>query len=565
MLTRREFLNAAAVGAAGLAVPWNRARAQAATPIDGGQLTKYVDALPIPGVLSPTSPRGNHYQVEMSEFAQQLHRDLLNPTTVWGYNGSYPGPTFEVRKNKPITVEWVNNLPSTHLFTLDTTIDDSPADLPAVRVSPHLHGGHILAAFDGQPLGWFTSDPSSPDGHGPAFPGTTTFEYRNDQQATTLWYHDHALGVTRLNVYAGLAGFYLIRDAVEDSLNLPSGPYEIPLVIQDRMFDDAGQLFYPSTSNGMTAHPVWLPEVVGNIALVNGKVWPFLEVEPRKYRFRILSGSNTRFLSLHLILQQSSTEITFTQIGSEGGLLPEPVLIPDQQDLMLAPAERADVIVDFAPYAGQSIVMMNDAPNGATPLPEIMQFRVAQRASGKDTSSLPKKLPAFRRLNPNSAVNSRTLHINHQLDQNGKLKIILMGPSFAGLEFSDPVTEFPRNRSTEIWTFVNGVTPGTHPLHLHLVQFQVLDRQDFDVTLYRAPATQGQISLMGDPIPPDPNEMGWKDTVRANPGQVTRIIVRFDALPDDRIRKFMWHCHILEHEDNSMMRPYQLVQRPSGP
>jgi spore coat protein A, manganese oxidase len=552
MLTRREFLEVATVGGAGLLLPWNRARAQAATPIDGSQLTKYVDALPIPGVLSPSSPGGSHYQVEMSQFAQQLHRDLPNPTTVWGYNSSYPGPTFEARKNKPITVEWVNNLPSTHLFTLDTTIEDSPPNYPDVRVSPHLHGGHVLSAFDGQPNGWFTS--GSPPITGPAFPGTTRFEYRNDQQAATLWYHDHALGVTRLNVYAGLAGFYVIRDAVEDSLNLPSGPSEIPLVIQDRMFDASGQLFYPSM--GVTAeHPIWEPEVVGNIALVNGKVWPYLEVEPRKYRLRILNGSNTRFYNLALTSQQP-----FTQIGSEGGLLPEPVTL---DELLIAPAERADVIVDFAPYAGQSILLTNDAaapfPAGdTTTLPEIMQFRVTLPLSGRDTSSLPKRLPAFRRLNPNSAVNSRTLHINHQVDSNGNPIILLMGPNFAGLSFMDPTTEFPRDHSTEIWSFVNGVTPATHPMHLHLVQFQVLDRQNFDVDLYVA--TQGsQLSFTGPRIAPDPNEMGWKDTVRANPGQLTRIIVRFDALPDDRIRTFMWHCHILEHEDNSMMRPYVLV------
>jgi spore coat protein A len=559
MLTRRRLLQTGAAAGVAVTFPWSirRAYPQTATPIDGSQLTKYVDALPIPSVLSPTSPGGSHYRVEMSEFSQQLHRNLPNPTTVWGYNGSYPGPTFETRKNKPITVEWVNDLPSTHLFTLDTTIEDSPADLPAVRVSPHLHGGHILSAFDGQPLGWFTSG-SPPMLTGPAFAGTN-FEYRNDQRAATLWYHDHAVGVTRLNVYAGLAGFYLIRDAVEESLNLPSGLYEIPLVIQDRMFDASGQLFYPSMGNAMSDHPVWVTEFFGNIALVNGKVWPFLEVEARKYRFRILNGSNTRFLSLHLFLQQSSTEITFTQIGSEGGLLPEPVLIPDQQDLTLAPAERADVIVDFAPYAGQSIVMKNDATNGATLLPEIMQFRVTLPLSGRDTSSLPKKLPAFRRLNPNSAVNTRSLNLNHMLDPtNGKLEILLMGPNFAGLPFLDPtVTEMPRDHSTEIWSFLN-LTPSAHPIHLHLVQFQVLDRQNFNLPLYVA--TQGsQLQLMGDPMPPDPNEMGWKDTVRANTGQLTRIIARFDALPDDRIRKFMWHCHILEHEDNSMMRPYVLV------
>jgi spore coat protein A, manganese oxidase len=310
MVTRREFLNVAAAGAAGLLAPWNRA--QAGAPIDGSQLAKYVDALPIPGVLSPTTPRGSHYRVEISEFSQQLHRDLPE-TIVWGYNGSYPGPTIEARKNKPITVEWVNNLIDPKLqLPLDTTIEESPATLPRARVVPHLHGGHILSAWDGIPDAWFTSG-SSPV-TGPGFYGTT-FEYANDQQAATLWYHDHAAGVTRLNVYAGLAGFYLIRDAIEKSLNLPSGPFEIPLVIQDRMFDASGQLFYPD--QGVTSkHPIWVPNVFGNIALVNGKVWPYLEVEPRKYRFRILNGSNSRFYNLSLTSKQP-----LTQIGSDGGLL----------------------------------------------------------------------------------------------------------------------------------------------------------------------------------------------------------------------------------------------------
>jgi spore coat protein A, manganese oxidase len=548
MLTRREFLEMVAVGTAGLLVFRNRA--QAAAAIDGGDLTKYVDPLPIPGVLSPTTPGGSHYQVEMSEFAQQLHRDLP-PTTVYGYNHSYPGPTFEARRNRPITVQWVNNLPlEPHLLPLDTTIEDSPPTLPPVRVSPHLHGGHILSAFDGQPDAWFTS--GSPPITGPAFAGTN-FEYANDQEAATLWYHDHADGVTRLNVYAGLAGFYLIRDAVEDSLNLPSGPFEIPLVIQDRMFDTSGQWFYPD--KGVTRfHPIWVPNVFGNIALVNGKVWPFLEVEPRKYRFRILNGSNSRFYNLSLTSRQS-----FTQIGSEGGLLPEPVTL---DELLIAPAERADVIVDFAKYKDQFIVLTNDAPSPfpsgeTTSLPEIMQFRVTKRLSGRDTSSLPRKLPPFRRLNPHSAMNVRYLTLNHKRDRNGKPIILLMGPNVGGLPFKAPVTEKVRNHSTEIWNLLN-LTDGTHPIHLHLVQYQVLDRQDFDVNLYIA--TNGrQLSFTGPRVAPDPNELGPKDTVRANPGQVTRIIARFDALPTDHIRRFIWHCHILEHEDNSMMRPYAVV------
>jgi spore coat protein A len=408
----------------------------------------------------------------------------------------------------------------------------------------------VLSAFDGLPDAWFTSG-SSPI-TGPGFQGTT-YEYANDQPAATLWYHDHAIGVTRLNVYAGLAGFYLIRDAIEKSLNLPSGRFEIPLVIQDRMFDATGQWFYPN--QGVTSeHPIWVPNVFGNIALVNGKVWPFLEVEPRKYRFRILNGSNSRFYNLSLTSEQS-----FTQIGSEGGLLPEPVTL---DELLLAPAERADVIVDFAGHAGQSIVLTNDAPapfpgGGAVALPEIMQFRVTQPLSGPDTSSLPTQLPPFERLNPDLAVNTRYLTLNHHRDANGKPIILQIGPNVGGLPFAAPVTETPRDHSTEIWSMLN-LTDGTHPMHLHLVQFQVLDRQDFDVDLYIA--TNGtELSVTGPRVAPDANEMGWKDTVRADPWQVTRIIARFDALPTDDIRRFIWHCHILEHEDNSMMRPYVLV------
>jgi spore coat protein A len=490
--------------------------------------------------------------VEISEFSQQLHRDLPNKTVLWGYNGSYPGPTFEARKNQPITVEWVNNLINPTLqLPLDTTLETSPDTDPRNRVSPHLHGGHVLSAWDGIPDAWFSPGPSPQTG--PGFYGTT-FEYANDQRAATLWYHDHAAGVTRLNVYSGLAGFYLIRDAVEGSLNLPSGRFEIPLVIQDRMFDDSGQWFYPS--QGVTSvHPIWVPMFFGNIALVNGKVWPYLEVEPRKYRFRVLNGSNSRFYNLSLTSQRP-----LTQIGSEGGLLPEPVTL---EELLIAPGERADVIVDFAGCAGQSIVLTNDAPapfptGGAVALPEIMQFRVTKPLSGWETSSLPRKLPPLRRINPRSAVNVRNLTLNQILQSPMHPLELLLGNNVpGGLPFTAPVTEKARDHSTEIWNFLN-LTDHTHPMHVHLVEYQVLDRQNFDASLYIA-SNGTQLSFTGPPVPPDPNEMGWKDTVRANPGQATRIIIRFDALPADRIRRFMWHCHILEHEDNDMERPYVLV------
>jgi len=235
--------------------------------------------------------------------------------------------------------------------------------------------------------------------------------------------------------------------------------------------------------------------------------------------------------------------------------------------LLISPGERADVIVDFAGYAGQSIVLQNNGaapyPNGeTTSLPVIMQFSVTLPLSGRDTTSLPKKLPAFQRLNPNSATNVRNLTLNHVLQSPMHPYRLLLGngmqiPTPGGLFFTDPVTELPRNHSTEIWNFIN-LTDSTHPMHVHLVQYQVLDRQFFDVNTYVSSGGK-QLNLMGDPIPPDANEMGWKDTVRANPNQVTRIIIRFDGLPTDRIRRYMWHCHILEHEDNDMERPYVLV------
>ena len=392
------------------------------------------------------------------------------------------------------------------------------------------------------------------------------YYYPNCQRPTTLWYHDHALGITRLNVYAGLAGFYLIKDAQEKQLNLPKGKYEIPLVIQDRSFNldpnskDYGELFYPSQPGQLPPpqtsplidtslpNPSVVPEFFGDTALVNGKVWPYLEVEPRKYRFRILNGSNSRFYRLRLDSEQD-----FVQIGTDGGFLEHPVTITNLEGLLLAPAERADVIIDFSNYANQNIILTNDAPTPfpdgdplAPALPQIMEFRVGKSVSKPDTSEIPATLSCFEKLEATDETVIRKNTLNEIADPQfpNRRKALLNNMNWDEL----PITETPYNGTLEVWELYN-LTGDTHPIHLHLVQFQILNRAPITIE-------NGNVTHVGDPIDPDLNERGWKDTVRANPEQVTRIIARFGPFTGI----YPWHCHILEHEDHDMMRPYEVLQ-----
>ncbi|MCM3588385.1 multicopper oxidase [Mesobacillus maritimus] len=516
-------------------------------------LDKFVDALPIPRVIKPKGKHNGvpYYEVAMKQVKQQLHSDLP-PTTVWGYNGLYPGPTFEVRRNQPIMVKWENHLPYEHLLPVDRTVHGADPDQPSVRTVVHLHGGRVRPENDGFPEAWFTKNFRN---KGTKFLHEVYY-YPNCQRPTTLWYHDHAIGITRLNVYAGLAGFYLIRDEAEERLNLPSGKYEIPLVIQDRSFylsgERRGELFYPSLPNELPPppppNPSVVPEFFGDTAIVNGKVWPFLEVEPRKYRFRILNGSNSRFYRLRLSSGQN-----FVQIGTDGGFLEEPVIVKNQDGLLLAPAERGDVIIDFSNFAGQNIILTNDAPspfpNGnpdAPLLPEIMQFRVKENVSRPDRSEIPTTLSCLERLDPNN-VPVRPNKLVERIEA-GRLKLLLND-----MEWNDlPITETPYNGTVEVWELYN-LTADTHPIHLHLVQFQILNRAPITID------NNGIVIDVGDPVDPAPNERGWKDTVRANPNEVTRIIARFGPFTGI----YPWHCHILEHEDHEMMRPYEVLDNPN--
>jgi spore coat protein A len=528
----------------------------------GPTLAKFVEPLHIPPVISPSGLLDGVplYDVDMVQFRRKLHRDLP-PTTLWGYNAQYPGPLFEARRGDPIAVRWRNSLPPHHFLPVDTTIHGAEASVPEVRSVVHLHGNKVLPDSDGYPEAWFTKGFEQT---GPYF-ANQVYRYPNDQQATTLWYHDHALGITRLNIYAGLSGMYLLRDGVEDDLDLPRGPYEIPLMIQDRFFNPDGSLLYPTQTPGdpdPRVPPIWIPEFFGDTVLVNGRIWPFLEVEPRRYRFRILDSSNARFYHLTLNETDARGEPTgrpgppFFQIGSDGGFLPAPVRL---NDLTISPAERLDVIVDFSGAEGKTFVLNNDAkapfPDGDDVVPtEVMMFKVTRKLRGRDTSALPSSLAPVPLLEPSSAVKTRDLVLSEQDSDAGNPIMALIDTHWDGA-----VTEDPQAGSVEIWRLVN-TTEDAHPIHVHLVQFQVLDRQPFDLNQF-----PDQLLFTGPARQPPPNERpAFKDTVQAFPGEVTRIIARFDlpsgapVHPGDKFR-YVFHCHIVEHEENEMMRPYDVV------
>ena len=494
----------------------------------GVRLEPFVDPLPIPAVLrQATSISGSpHYRITMSEFRQKLHRDLP-PAVLWGYEGSTPGPTIVAERGRAVTIDWLNRLPARHRLRVDHTLDGAGKDVPEVRTTIHLHGGHVSASNDGYPEDWIT-------------PGQDQRTiYPNQQPGATLWYHDHAMGITRLNAMMGLAGFYLLRDPEEERIGLPSGRYEVPLALQDRILDGRGQIVYPVAA---TPGAPWVPEFFGTHILVNGRVSPYFDVEPRLYRFRLLNASNARMFQLSLVPEQQ-----FIQIGTDGGLLPEPVSL---SEVLMAPGERIDVLVDFRGREGRRIMLVNHAPapypSGGGPVPGlVMQFRVSRPLNEiVDTSRIPEKLPSMQRLQEAGAVKSRSLRLVEVMPANGEPHRVLLD----GRRFMDPVTEDPAAGSTEIWEFVN-TTIDAHPIHLHAVHFQLLNRRPFDV---RRQQSTSELVLTAKAIDPAPEERGWKDTILCPPGQVTRIITPFTVEPG----RFVWHCHMLEHEDNEMMRPY---------
>jgi spore coat protein A, manganese oxidase len=610
----------------------------------------------------------DYYEIAVRQFQQQVLPAGLPPTTVWSYGSAnhpwsfnFPAFTIEAKWRAPVRVKWINDLKDAnnqylpHLLPVDPTLHwanpgggiDGRDMRPSFSSTPdpytgpvpivtHLHGASGVGdESDGYAEAWYLPDAANipadyamvgtwydffkskfqnlrSAGHlsDTWQPGTATFQYPNDQRASTLWYHDHTLGMTRLNVYAGPAGFYVLRGGPGDSLidtrtgtaaTLP-GPapalgdragmkyYEIPLAVQDRSFNSDGSLFYPDTREFFDEiagpyipytdiAPIWNPEFFGNTMLVNGNTWPFLEVEQRRYRFRFLNGCNSRFLILDF---SHIPGVEVWQIGNEGGFLATPVNMTavNANKLLMGPAERADVIVGFTNVPLGSFVLGNVGPDdpfgGGIPgidfevadpdtTGQVMEFRVVP-ASSADRSTPPMflQLPAITSLvggavRPLALLEEMSMHFE-DAPAEALLGTVSGDPNagagmWAARKWADMVTENPNVGDTEVWEFYNA-TGDAHPMHVHEVLFQVVDRQSVTVD-----EENGTVEILPGsmPIPPEAWESGWKDTVIAYPEQVTRVRMKFE-----NPGQFVWHCHIVEHEDNEMMRPYRIGPLQDG-
>ena len=507
-------------------------------PANPDTIPKFVDKLVKPPIAKPVPnenyPKNSYFELKMEAAYHRFHRHFPL-SKVWGYNGIVPGPTIEATKDKSVYVKYINNLPTKHFLPIDHTLH-SAADSEEVRTVVHLHGAHVDWESDGHPEAWYTKNYTFT---GPKFK-RQVHHYTNHQPSATLWYHDHAMALTRLNVYAGLAGFYLLRDTLEERLQLPCGSYEMPLMIQDKSFNEDSSIYYPDAPPfPVPVHPSITPGVVGNTILVNGKLWPYMRVEPRKYRFRVVNASNRR----GYVIQLSNNQ-PFIQIGTDGGLLSKRV---DTQSISLLPAERTDIVIDFSKHKGETITLQNtdtEFPDEHTSV--IMQFRVDLTLKGIDSPDIPNELSPEMELHEHHAHITRDLPLSFTLDQYGRPMLLLNDRMY-----HDPTTEKPSLDSIEIWNFIN-TTPFIHPIHVHLIQFKILERRPFNVERYQS---EGILEFIGDPIEPHDYERGWKDVVKTDPFMVTKIIMHWKGFTGN----YIWHCHFLEHEDHDMMRPILII------
>lgn len=472
------------------------------------------------------------YEMSLDNIKHKFHPHL-KATNMLGFNGIHPGPTIEAQTNQAIKVNWHNNIFKPHPlgFAFDPTLaNNTIGELPLVRNTIHNHGAHVQNTSDGLPHSWITP------GH------TLNYRYPNQQPPLMGWYHDHAVGITRLNVYAGLAGFYhLSTPGLDEKLGLPTGKYEIPLILQDKFFNDNGSLYYPTTGHGH--NPIWVSDLEADTPVVNGAVAPYLKVEPRKYRFRILNGANYREWNLHF----QEDNLNFTQVGADGGFLPKPVVI---REIPLAGAERVDVIVDFSGFEGRSIILRNNAPpheSDAPSLSKLMRFDVRRNVKSKDRTRIASRLP-FRPTPP-------CIHRNRTMTLSEPDEVYLMN----NRPFEGPVDTHPIVNTTEIWRIIN-LTNETHGIHIHLGEFKLLKRCPFETERWLEDDQPDDIEpyIKGPCGHHDgvlPGETGHKDVFRHLAHSVTIIKLPFY----DFTGAYVMHCHKLEHEDNDMMNPWESV------
>jgi spore coat protein A len=622
-INRRSLLRSAFLGGVTIAVP---REAYSASPQHGASvmemappdaevaqtppLEKFVDPLPRPATAisdSSVYPGADYYEITMREDSWQFHRDL-RPTKAWGYWAANPhdadkpigmgylGPTISVTKDHPTVVKYRNELPTTHMFQFvvdlirngdpQLALTEPPPFKAMTQFPPdvnvwnvvHQHGGLTAPQSDGMPLQSFSPTGVQARSYSTLDPGKVKrneaiYAYTNREPAAMLWYHDHGMGLTSLNCYAGLAGLWLVRDPGEEELGLPRGEFEVPLILQDRTFHPDGSLAYTMTEREGEDTPV-----------VNGKAYPFLAVEPRRYRLRFLNGSNARFFRLQFQTPRSVLPepwLPFWLVGTDSGFRAPLQML----NFLIAPAERYDVIVDFSRMPmGTKITLMNynvpvHYPNGVGPqISEVMQFQVTKPLSAEDDTTPPKKLrlPTVEEIIPKPDTRRREWVIYQHM---------LFGTmTLNALPFDEPSQDFIKAGSTEIWEYINP-NHDAHPMHVHLVWFQVLNRQPIDAAAYQADyekwleggrknADKPVLAdyLAGPPIPPDPDERGsMKDNVKVYSEMVTRIIInKFDpptetiaSIPDSGAKfpaTYLTHCHIFEHEDDDLMRPWTIVQ-----
>jgi len=458
--------------------------------------------LPILPTLRPlsTDPGGDNYMVTVRGATARVLPGM--DTEIWGYDGIFPGPTIEARVGRRVSLRLRNAL--------------------KVPIVNHLHGGRSAPESDGYPTDLILPAGGFPQAHmhdpmARIAEGEREYLYENAQRAATLWYHDHRMDFTAPQVWRGLAGFYILRDAQEERLSLPRGDKEIALLICDRSFDADGSFRYPALDASLRetrgVADQYMGGVLGDVILVNGAPWPKFEVANVKYRFRILNASNAR--RYQLALEPSSAALI--QIGSDGGLLAAPQA---HRTIRIAPSERFDVIVDFSTCRiGSNITLVNKGEDGLAS--QIMRFDVVR--SERDESLVPAKLADIPSPRPQDAVTTRVFDFSYQRDSHDWR---INGRPYEPARMDAR----PRLNTTEIWQLR---TDFSHPLHLHLVHFQVL----------------------GHSGRPGPYDAGWKDTIDLGPGQTANILVPFTGYRG----RYVFHCHNLEHEDMSMMGNFEVI------
>ncbi|MBI5388571.1 MAG: multicopper oxidase domain-containing protein [Verrucomicrobia bacterium] len=564
--SRRDFLKVSAAAGAGLLLPWPTL-AQSGGTLSASRIPRFVTPLFIPPRMPETAVGSNTYQIAVRQFRQQILPAGFPDTLVAGYgpvNGLQPfhapACTIEATVGVPIRVAWINQQvnangtfqphilarylrPTKEWANPPGPIDDFGfgsvgAYRGPVPIVTHFHGGNIHDDADGHPEAWYlpvsTNTPAGFIREGSAYEhfrqkavargvpdwpdGAAIFDYQNNQPAAACWYHDHTLGITGENVYTGMAGFYILRGGAYDlpAGVLPAGAFEIPLAIQDRAFNTDGSLLFKDEGNG-------------NIMTVNGNTLPYLVVQKRRYRFRMLNGGNNNTLLLNF-----SPTVPAHQIGTDIGFLTAPVAL--NRTFEMGNAERADVIVDFTDVPAGSRVYLQNSGDGPR---EVMEFRVVPRVGNDLTlpaAGLGALLAAHSEAPPAGFDNLRRVAM-----KDSRQGIVRPGqvPFLRPLEYHDAPTETPAQGDVELWEMY---ADEAHPTHLHQVHFWVVNRQRFD------PLTG---ALIGVPSGPPPRERGPKDTVMVHTGEVVRVVTSPFALAGD----YVWHCHIIKHEDDGMMRP----------